>query len=256
MRVPRFLHLVGQLIFPPRCALCAELLPPAYKRETALCEDCQPLFLSAMRIQCRECFLPFSDCRCALSRLRRSGVDMHVKLSPYNDKEGRSEVVQQMIHRMKRENLSDTFSYLAGELSEGVTAAVRSLERHFLSEGKTPPPVVIAHLPRNKRSVLLHGFDQAAELAKALAEVTGYERAVLLKRGRDTVEQKSLTAKERAENMKGAFRLHGDPAGKTVLLVDDVVTTGAGISEAARLLYGAGASRVLAVSVALTLPKG
>ena len=94
MRVPRVFLLLGQILFPPRCASCAELLPIAYKRKTALCEDCQPLFISAMRIQCGECFLPFSDCRCALPRLRRSGVDMHVKLSPYNDKEGRTEVVQ------------------------------------------------------------------------------------------------------------------------------------------------------------------
>ena len=70
--------------------------------------------------------------------------------------------------------------------------------------------------------------------------------AVLEKR-RETEAQKQKTAKERIENVKGAYHVHKRKAceGKTVLLIDDVLTTGATGSECAKLLLSAKAKRVL-----------
>ena len=114
---------------------------------------------------------------------------------------------------------------------------------------------VIAFLPRARKRVRKFGFDQAKELAKALSLETGYELLPLLKRVRDGKPQKSLTSRERRENIKGSFAVCGDVKGKRVILVDDLVTTGEGMAEAVRLLRAAGGADVVCVSVAMTLKK-
>ena len=100
--------------------------------------------------------------------------------------------------------------------------------------------------------VARNGFE---ELALALAARLGASPCTLLARSGKGREQKTLNAKERAENLKGAFRVVGDPTGRCVLLVDDLVTTGAGMSVATRALLRAGAAGVIAVSAAYTPKK-
>jgi competence protein ComFC len=113
---------------------------------------------------------------------------------------------------------------------------------------------VIGFLPRSREKVRRYGFDQARELAKALAERTELPFSCVLRRVRDGVPQKTLGVRKRQENLRGAFELREDVRGKRVILVDDLVTTGAGMAEAARVLRRGGAVDVLAVSVAVT-PK-
>lgn len=75
----------------------------------------------------------------------------------------------------------------------------------------------------------------------------------LLKRIRDSVPQVELAGSKRERNVKGAFSLAGDPADSSVLLVDDVFTTGATVDECARVLLKGGAKRVDVLTVARTL---
>src|SRR5262249_28348399 len=92
------------------------------------------------------------------------------------------------------------------------------------------------------------GFNQSAILAQAVArELRGRCRPSGLCCARRTDEQKRLTPTARRENIRGAFRAASgiDVAGKAVLLVDDVLTTGATASEAARVLRPFHPSRIL-----------
>ncbi|CAG0957846.1 partial orotate phosphoribosyltransferase, partial [Anaerolineae bacterium] len=96
------------------------------------------------------------------------------------------------------------------------------------------------------------GFNQSLLIARELSRLCGLPLAYgRLKRERDTGQQVGLKAAERKENVKGAFRLEDAPffKGKSVLLVDDVMTTGATLNECAKLLRRAGAE-VEAVTVA------
>jgi ComF family protein len=99
---------------------------------------------------------------------------------------------------------------------------------------------------QNKR-----GYNQAELLAKRLGEYCGKRVEEVFAKVKKTEEQKTLTKEERAKNLHGAFRLthRKEIKGKKVLLVDDVLTTGATAEELTRLLLGAGAEKVYLFTV-------
>ena len=113
-------------------------------------------------------------------------------------------------------------------------------------------PGGIVPVPLHPRRLAWRGFNQSLELARLLAADLG--RPVLpgaLRRIRDTTPQSQLPGARRRANIAGAFL--ADPAqvaGRSVLLVDDVMTTGATIDTAADALCAAGAARVDVLVVA------
>jgi ComF family protein len=111
---------------------------------------------------------------------------------------------------------------------------------------------VIVPVPLHRRRLWSRRFNQSAMLALAIAEAAGKPFApTALRRIRPTQQQVGLSARERAENVRGAFRVaEGERitvAGRRVLLVDDVYTTGATMKAATRALMRAGAEAVDAV---------
>jgi ComF family protein len=99
----------------------------------------------------------------------------------------------------------------------------------------------------------LRGYNQSEALANALAcKLRLPCRPNWLRRIRNTPQQTRQTPSGRLENIKGAFRTSAGAAlkGKTILLVDDVLTTGSTCSEAARVLRMAGAARVVVAVLA------
>lgn len=93
------------------------------------------------------------------------------------------------------------------------------------------------------------GYNQSALLAQCLSERTGIPvDSSLLLRTRDTASQTTLDHEARAHNVRGAFRLAGEAQGLSLLLVDDVFTTGATLGECARVLKAAGAGKVYALA--------
>lgn len=117
------------------------------------------------------------------------------------------------------------------------------------AEVVVPVPI---HAERERR----RGYDQATLIAAATASRLGLPIALALERGRATIAQFELGRDERAANVAGAFRLRAaDPAarlvvGRWVLLVDDVVTTGATLAACATALLRGGAAAVSAIAVA------
>jgi ComF family protein len=114
---------------------------------------------------------------------------------------------------------------------------------------------VIVPVPLNRWRLLRRRYNQAALLAQSLARRSGKPVAVdLLRRRRATPSQGGLTAVQRRQNVRGAFavrpRLAGQIAGRAVLLVDDVMTTGATVESCAAALRAAGAGRVDVVTLA------
>jgi ComF family protein len=107
----------------------------------------------------------------------------------------------------------------------------------------------ICHVPLHSKKRRQRGFDQAELLAKRIAALTGKPCLTAIKRIRNTPSQTKLNAVERKENMRGAFKpaqaVHG-----RVLLVDDVLTTGATVAECADVLKAAGAQSVTVLTFA------
>lgn len=108
---------------------------------------------------------------------------------------------------------------------------------------------IIVPVPLHRRRFFRRRFNQSAELARALARQTGIAfHPQALARHRSTAEQAGLGARARTDNVRGAFAVPDSQVllvgGKTVLLVDDVYTTGATVTAATRALMRAGAHAV------------
>ena len=115
-------------------------------------------------------------------------------------------------------------------------------------------PHVVVPLPLHPRRLRQRGFNPAQLLARSVARALDVRLAPgLLERMRDTPSQTGLDRRERHRNVRDAFRARaGCRPPPRVLLVDDVVTTGSTLAEAARALRRAGALEVAAVCAART----
>ena len=116
-------------------------------------------------------------------------------------------------------------------------------------------PGVVVPVPLYAEKEKERGGNQTEMIFREWLEAQGWTWRRALVRTRATLPQFGLSAVERAENIKGAFAVADDGsaaefAGKTVLLVDDIFTTGATIAECAKALRKAGAARVVAWTLA------
>jgi ComF family protein len=119
--------------------------------------------------------------------------------------------------------------------------------------------LVVVPVPLHRAKLRQRGFDQAELIARAALKLSPQVRtrlaAGLLERRRETPSQTGLTSHQRRENVRGAFGITHPEAvrGRCALVVDDVYTTGATVSECTRVLRRAGAARVWVATVARTL---
>ncbi len=263
----RFLSATRDLFFPPRCAVCGELLPPfAHESGDA------SVFCPACRAVWDEARLNAAEAAAA------STVAGHAYLVHYRG--GQTDgVPERFIFHLKHQGDPRAFAYAARALTLGVGVAVASAEGEAalrampampampetltaevaapVQEGSTPP-ILYTYPPRRRAAVRTDGFDQAERLTRALAREMDGEFVRLLRRTRrPAAEQKTLHADERTANATHAYVLRQDAAdrvrGRTVVLCDDLATTGATLRACAQLLTDAGAAAVVLATVGQTI---
>jgi ComF family protein len=132
---------------------------------------------------------------------------------------------------------------------ERVRAAYKPLAEATLAILPYFNDITIVHIPTAPTRIRQRGYDQSALLAREIASQRGWRHCYLLRRRHD-FRQVGSTRAQRFAQAAHAFEIRGDAAGKHILLVDDVTTSGATLSAAAELLMAAGAARVDAVVVA------
>ncbi len=149
-----------------------------------------------------------------------------------------------LIHLLKYDSVLPAASVLGQFLASAVEELIC---------GRLALYPIVVPVPLHRTRHRSRGFNQAELIARHAAKRLGLEvsTAVLIRR-RDTVSQVGLSREERIANMSDAFRVpHKDAVkDRTIVLVDDVMTTGATLSECARALKKAGAKQVLAATVA------
>lgn len=134
-----------------------------------------------------------------------------------------------------------------------VVALARQAARTAMHGTALPLPDGVFPIPLHPRRLRERGFNPATTLAKAIAREVGAPLTThILSRNRDNPSQTHLGRRQRQANVRGAFSCQGD-APHTVWLVDDVVTTGSTLEEAAHCLRRAGARQVVGVCAARTL---
>lgn len=131
-------------------------------------------------------------------------------------------------------------------------AVARFLGRRMAAMLPAGLDALIIPVPLSAERLRMRGFNQALELARHLP---GRLLPDACQRLRETQAQSSLPWTERRANVRAAFACHQDLTGATVLLVDDVMTTGATLNELGGTLRSRGAARVLCCVAARTLPS-
>jgi competence protein ComFC len=152
-------------------------------------------------------------------------------------------LIENLIHSMKYNGIRSVSKTLADILAD-------YFNKYSVS---FPRDAVMIPIPLHKKRERIRGFNQAVLIGKHLSERIGIElRADILCKVKETRRQTGLSAEERKNNLSGVFALRDSAAlkNKTVLLLDDVRTTGSTMEEATGVLKSAGARRVWAITAA------
>ncbi|MEO8344882.1 MAG: phosphoribosyltransferase family protein [Betaproteobacteria bacterium] len=157
------------------------------------------------------------------------------------------------VYAFPLDRLLQAFKY-GGRLATADFLAQALAERVAQRESATPWPDALVALPLSPSRQRQRGFDQATEIARRVARMTGVPMVRGLHRTRDTQAQAALPWNERAENVRGAFAADPTFAGQRIAIVDDVMTTGATLTSAANAVLRSGARAVEVWAVARTLP--
>ncbi len=219
-----FLQGAFELIFPDNCLLCRQFLNSGHQRQ--LCAACH----SSLQLNP----IPFS---------RQPGTsvpyDQAWSVCVYN------ETAQKLLHAFKyssKTSLCKTF----------VPLMIDFIDRHHLPLRQFD---LIAPIPLHAVRLRERGYNQSALLSQDLSRHYGIRhRDDLLTRQKNTPTQTELGAKQRWTNMEGAFRIKNLSGidGKSIVLIDDLYTTGATVHSAAQTLKAAGAARICVLTLSIT----
>jgi len=213
----------------------------------AFCPECRAKWDTDKVDEWNICGRAICECECMTRALKNSGALCHRKIVKYSLK---TPVVHNTVMFIKKNNNARVYDFLASQLAS-VLLSDSSLEDILKGE------LVVTHVPRSRSAIVKYGHDQSAILAKALAKKLGAVSLPLLKRSRRiAVAQKKLSAKQRERNVRNMFvtvqKTHSFIEGKTILLVDDIVTTGSSMGACVSHLIRAGSKLVVCASVAAT----
>jgi len=212
------------------CLLCG-----ASSGDSSLCTACAASLPTLPASSCPQCALPtpFGE-RCGRCLAQPPHFDATLALHPY------AFPVDVLIQSFKYGHRLAPGAYFGAALAEKAAAVDADL---------------LVPLPLHAARLRERGFNQALELARTLAAARGWPLdAGVCTRQQPTATQANLPWRERAANVRNAFHCTRDLAGLRIVLVDDVMTTGASLSECARTLKLHGAAQVTALVVARALP--
>lgn len=222
------------LFLPRVCATCEE--PISAGVGGRFCATCVvALDDLEIRAACERCALPLTGRRCRKCRPRRRDAAPFERAAAFGRFEG---VLRRAIHALKFEGDPG----LGPQLGDLVARAARRL----------PDPDLVVPVPLHLTRLMVRRYNQSAVLARHAARVMGKPLVLdALMRTRSAAEQSGSTRTQRRANVRDAFTARsGRVAGRTVVLVDDVLTTGATARACADALVKAGASGVYVAALA------
>lgn len=221
-----------------RCALCGDILS-SDALNMGICDACLNRMKAEMRCTCRVCGVPVrpGQAYCPACTTRGYWFDAIRAAGLYHG--SLKEAVIRMKYRGER-NLRTPLGKLL------VNVAL-----------KLPPCDVIVPVPIDPARKGSRGFDQARDLAEELSRSLGLDLDNALERRKSNISMTALSRRDRWEEVKDAIELCRSsrarrPVGSRVLLVDDVVTTGATANACSRVLKKAGAAQVYVAALART----
>ncbi len=240
----------ADLLWPPVCATCPRplaLVDDQNDLAAHFCPQCQSTVRLLPLWACPLCARPWPE------ETNHTCGDCLTNPPPWQGAKVAASYEGSVAHsiaRLKYYGALDQTHVLAAvatsALTSGLTSAQREVDSGFF-------PDLIIPLPISEHRFATRGFNQSAELARLIyAPWAKLISENFLVRTKGEVPQAALTAKERAQAIKGSFQVTGEVRGRRILLFDDVLTTGATLGEATETLLARGASQVNVAAVART----
>lgn len=220
-------------VFPRRCLYCGVPIVP----ENEICDDCLENLPRISAPICSFCGHQKTDCICKQRKLQFKAV-----CAPFYYEDA----VRTAIYRYKFEDKD----FLASDFARDMEKTVRREYADIAFDS-------ITFVPFTKKQMRTREWNPGETLARALSEKLDLPCFTLLEKLYETESQHALSARERTGNVFGVFEACNleNVQGKTILLVDDIKTTGATLSECAKMLKLGGADAVYAATFAVTRRK-
>jgi ComF family protein len=231
-------ELLTNILFPPVCIVCERSIGHG-----VICETCFSTIEIRNGLMCGECHLPLAATGSPVSQCHPDSLFILGAATSYEDKSAQS-----LIHHLKFKSVRAAAEPL-GELLYNYAS------RHLDLADYVAMPI-----PLSRRRARSRGYNQAELIARHFAVRIGLPIEVnALVRAKHMKPQSGTTSEaERKENIRGAFAVRDTPAaraaiaGRHILLIDDVSTSGSTFLEASRMLKLAGAKKIIALAVAKT----
>lgn len=223
------------VFFPNRCIFCGELIDPFED----ICESCVENLPFIKGEICLHCGAAKEDCSC---NKRHSHFYESVASPLYYKDE-----VKSCIQRYKFRDERNIGKALAKLMADTLIERFDDIDFDY-----------VTYIPMYRKKERKRGFNQSRLLAREISELCGIPFAdKMIIKLYDTDNQHDCTRLERTGNLIGAFDIssHFDLTDKTVLLIDDIKTSGATLNECGKMLYLNGANRVICLTAALRKSK-
>ena len=222
----------------PKCIGCDI---PLDIGDQAFCPECYFKFKERLTRNCSICSKELIECDCAHPFLTENFVKKLYKCFRYIGKEEDS-LSASFIYSLKSRPRWDTYNY-ALDLIE---CALKNSKEDFSS-------YVFTSVPRRGSAKIKYGVDQSKRIAEALAKRLGAKYVSLLS-SRSKMEQKRLTKEERIENAQFVLKKRDVSSVSKVLIIDDIVTSGASMGKAAALIRSLGVKEIRGAALAIAYP--
>ncbi len=219
------------MLFPPLCAGCG-------KSGSRWCADCQRNVVILSGTICDVCGLPQNVSGvCSACRADRPHFRALRAWAVFDNP------LRQALHKLKYKRDMSMGDALAAQMT------------NFARDLNWRADMLIP-IPLGKQRLKQRGYNQVGMIAKPLSMALSLQYAPHgLMRRKETRSQVGLSKQERKENIRGAFQAWKGVSGKSILVFDDVATTGSTLSSSADALFLAGAKEVYALTVARALPQ-
>jgi ComF family protein len=237
----RFRSTLFQFLLPPQCPCCEKF---SEEGKPGFCSNCLSQIRWIEPPFCSICGIPFISREvethpCGACVTHRKYFTIARALGAFEGS------LQEAIHRWKYEGKTYLTPFFADWMAEG-------LNRHW-EPGSLD---LLIPVPLHTRRLRERGFNQALLLVRELSRRTGIPyRKTILQKKKPTIPQVNLSGVERGRALRGTFHVIGkeELSGLSVLLIDDVYTTGATVNECSKVLLRGGAKRVDVLTLAHAL---
>lgn len=220
-------EIISSVFFPERCHICGNIKPFL----KSYCVRCGIDTKAISPDACEKCGHEKCICR----------TDAYIDLPHFTAVYYYQGELKKSLHRFKFYSDSSYADYFGKAMAD----RIKELYGDISFDG-------VCFVPMTKQAETIRGYNQSQLLATKIADELSVPVVPCLEKEAGSVEQKTLTAKQRVKNLHGSFKVNDDINGKVLILCDDIKTTGATLKECSDTLLSAGAKDIYCVTLALT----